>query len=407
MSSAAVVRASPLGRLFWPALIVGVAALIACIVGAFFDPAQFFRAYLAAYVYVLGLSHGCFLLVTIYHLTGGAWGFLLRRILEAGMRTLPLVTLLFIPIATPAGLVRLYPWAQPEWADWLHHLQHKEVYLNPPFFWGRAALYFIVWNAFAFVLDAWSRRQDEVGDPLLRDRLGLVSGLGLTAFGITITFAAVDWLMSIQPADHSSIFAPWLTSGELLTSLAFALVILAALAGRPPLAEVCSEDAVKDEGSLLFSFLIIWAYMIFFQFMLTWIANLPTDALFFLPRAQGGWYVVNWIIFCLEFVVPFFLLLQRPIKRNPWALGRVAGLILAVHWLYAFHQVMPPFDAPGLTDHWMDFLTPLALGGLWLAFFLWQLGRRPLLLAHDPNEESARTLRHKQEEEHRRERELQ
>jgi hypothetical protein len=396
-------RISALERARTPALGVGIVCLIVCVIGAFFDPDQFFRAYLAAYIYVLGIAHGCFMLVMIYHLTGGAWGLLIRRIAEAGTRTLPLLAVLFTPIA--CGLTNLYPWARPA-VPGMRELAHKEIYLNAPFFWVRAAVYFIAWCGIAFLLNVWSRRQDETGDRRYSERMGLLSAIGLVIFGITITFASVDWLMSLQPAFHSSIFGPLLASGELLQALSFTLIILAFVVKYPPLAEVCSGDALNDLGSLLFSFLIIWAYMVFFQFMLIWIADLPTDVLWFLPRSEGGWYYVVWLIFIFNFAIPFFLLLMRDVKRDARALARVGGLVLGSHILYSYYTVIPIFHADSLLEHWMDFLTPLGIGGVWLAYFLWQLGRRPLLPRHDPEQEHAVELHQLDLEEEAREREL-
>jgi hypothetical protein len=288
----------------------------------------------------------------------------------------------------------------------MKHLQEKQIYLNPAFFCGRAVFYFVVWNSFAYLLSSWSRRQDQAVDPELIHRLGLVSGLGLTAYGITINFATVDWLMSIQPAFHSSIVGPWFASGAVLMGLSFAVSVLAYLGTRPPLAHVCSQGALNDQGSLLFSFLIIWAYMEFFQFMLIWIANLPTDVLWYLPRSQGGWYYVAWAIFLLHFAAPFFLLLVRDIKRDVHKLAVVAALMLGMHLVHSFYTVLPAYHADRLTEHWMDFVMPWGVGGIWLAYYLWQLGRWPLLALHDVNFQSAEELRHKDEEEALHDREL-
>jgi hypothetical protein len=402
MISLAVPRADLLGGLQWRALAVGVIALAACIIGAIFSPTQFFRAYLTAYLFFLGIAHGCLAILMVYHLTGGAWGVLIRRILEAGMWTLPLLTLLFVPVA--CGLPELYLWAQPKTVEDTESLRHKAVYLNASFFWLRAALYFIGWVGLAYCLRTWSLRQDETGDPRMARRLVSLSGPGLVLYGITITFASVDWVMSLQPAFRSTIFGPLFASGELVSGMAFALIVLAWLATRPPLANVYSVEAFNDLGNLLFTFLIVWAYMAFFQFMLVWITNLRYDNIWYLPRSRDGWEWVAWALFVVGFAVPFFLLLVRDVKRNPAALGRVAAVILFMHLVYAYYQVMPAFAGTTIDQHCMDFLTPLAVGGPWLANFLWVFQRSPVVAPHDPNLESAVGFhRHDEEEEARRE----
>ncbi len=364
-----------LGRLQYTALAVGIVALVLCAIGAVFIPGPFFRAYLASFLFYLGIAHGCFLILMMYYLTGGAWGFLIRRPLEAGMRTLPLLAMLFVPIGL--GAADLYPWAQPHDGPISHEMQRRETYyLNLPFFWVRAGIGFAVWLIVAYFLSAWSRRQDETGDPRLARKLNLLAGPGLVLYGITFMFAMVDWVMSLQPAFHSSIIGPLFASGELLLGHAAALIVAAWLVRRPPLANVVSDEAIADLGNLLFSFLIIWAYMEFFQFMLIWIADLPGDVAWYLPRTDGGWYWVVWALFILHFAVPFVLLLFRAVAHSLRALPWVAGLLLIMHLVYLYVIVLPIFPETSLLQHWMDPLLPVGLGGLWLAFYLWNLQAR-------------------------------
>jgi hypothetical protein len=397
-----------LQRLQWRSLVVGVVAVAVCIVGVFINPAQFFRAYLGAYLFFLGIAHGCFATLMIYHLTGGAWGFLIRRILEAGMRTLPLLAVLFLPIALGVG--DLYIWARPDAVAASEELKHKQIYLNVPFFMARAVLYFVLWVGVAYLLSLWSRQQDQAEEPdraqQLANKLTTLSGPGLIIYGITLTFAVVDWVMSLQPAFRSTIFGPLFASGEILTGFACTLIVLAWLVVRPPLADMVSVEAVNDLGSLLFTFLILWAYMTFFQFMLIWIADLPYDVIWYLPRISGGW---QWVVLALvvgHFVIPFFLLLMRDIKRSPRALAALAGLILFMHLAYLYYQVLPAFPPADLADHWMDFVAPFAVGGLWLPYFLQDLKRDPLLPLHDVNQAAAVHFRELDREQQAREEEL-
>lgn len=393
------VSLDPLGAAGWQrwSLGAGVVALAISAIAAPFHPEQFFRAYLAAYLFYWGIALGSLAILMIHHLTGGAWGFLIRRILEAATRTLPLLAVLFTPIAWGVGY--LYLWAQPQAVAQSEKLQYQQFYLNPAFFWFRAAAYFLLWTAMAGLLNAWSHQQDRTGDPRYASRSMNFSGPGLVVYGITMHFVAIDWIMSLQTVFHSSIFGPLTATGQILSAHAFALVLLARLVQRPPLDEAASLKVVHDLGSLLFTFLVAWAYMAWFQFMLVWIANLPVDIVWYLPRAAGGWRAVAWAIFLLHFAVPFFLLLSRPLKRNPKALARVAGLVLFMQLVFLYYQVMPAFDAPRIDQHWMDFLTPVGIGGIWLAGFARQLAGQPLLPRHDPNRQYALHLRRLDEEE--------
>jgi hypothetical protein len=423
MTTLTPARRAVLDRLSMPLLGIGVLALAACAVGAYFDPPQFFRAYLTAYLFFLGIAHGCLAILMLYHLTGGAWGFLIRRILEAGMGTMPLLAILFAPLAW--GIGHIYPWANPELAASIKDIRDKQLYLNAGFFWVRAVIYFVLWVGLAWLLSSWSREQDRTGDPGATAKMVGLSAPGLIIYGVTITFASVDWVMSLQPGFRSTIFGPWFATGEILAGMACTLIVLGWILGPrreldplspheeavrtpdTPLADLVSVEALNDLGNLLFTFLIIWAYMTFFQFMLTWIADLPYDVSWYTPRGQGGWQYVAWAVFVLQFSVPFFLLLMRPIKRNPRTLGATAALILGMHLVFTYYQLMPSFvQATTLAQHWMDFLTPLGLGGLWVPYFLWQLTRAPLLPAHDANREGAIHLRYLDEEQAVREAEL-
>jgi hypothetical protein len=208
-------------------------------------------------------------------------------------------------------------------------------------------------------------------------------------FGIVTMFASVDWVMSLQQAFHSSIMGPLLASGQFLTGHAVAIIVVAALLRRAPLRLVVSDAAVADIGNLLFTWLIIWAYMEYFQFMLIWIANLPSDVAWYLARSDGPWYWIVWALFLLHFAVPFIALLFRAVAHNPRALTWLAGLILVMHIIYMYAMVLPTFPDTPIWQQWFAPLTMVGMGGLWLACYLWTLERWPLLPLHDPNQATA------------------
>jgi hypothetical protein len=388
------------------ALIAGVVALLPCCIATIWpvEREQFFRVYLVNFQFVADFALGSLALFMIYWLTSGAWGWFLRRFVEAGMRTLPLVAILFTPVAVGIGI--LYPWANPDLAKLSPQVKWASIYLNPTFFYWRAALYFILWMGLALLLTRWSREQDETSNPRIPRRCRLLCAPALVFYGVFITFASVDWSMSLQPSFHSTMFGPLYAVNQILPSMALAVIMLCILSSRPPFRNLISIEALTDMGSLLFAFLIIWAYMNYFQFMLIWIANLPDEAIYFLPRATAGWQYVIWAIFILGFVVPFFMLLSRDIKRNPRLLTIPAGLILFMNLVVRYWETEPPFQcqkdyyfAASMADHWMDFLMPIGLGGIWFAFYLYQLKRFPLVALHDFNQHHVGHLRYRDEEE--------
>ena len=377
-------RTAQLGRAERWCLLVGVVTLLVCVVGAPFQPAQFFRAYLTAYLFWFGLGLGAFAILMLYHLTGGAWGFLLRRVLEAAMRTLPLLAILFIPIGL--GMSYLYPWARPAEVAVSPELRYNRLYLNPSFWWFRAILFFALWIAIAAFVSAWSCEQDRTGARTLPRKLRLMAGPALVLYGVTITFASVDWTMSLTLAFYSTMWGPLFAAGQLVSAMAFSVLVIGWLVSTPPFRRVPSLEVFNDVGNLLFTFLIIWAYMAFFQFMLIWMANLRREVTWYLARSRNGWEWLAWFTLVFHFAVPFFLLLLRDVKRRPEALMRVAALVLFSHLVYLYWCVMPNFPDTVVTDHWMDFLAPLGIGGLWLAYFIWQLKAYPVLPRHRRSE---------------------
>ena len=386
-------------------LVVGLVALLISAAGAFLGGAdQFFRAYFAACVYFLGLSLGGMALLMLWHMTGGAWGYLVRRVFEAQMKTLPLLLLLFIPLAF--GVEHLYLWAQPKLVAVDRELAHQQFYLNRPFFLVRAAIYFAIWLLIAAALAARSRQQERTGAPILVWKFQRLSEVGLVLYGTTLHFAAFDWLETLQSTYHSTIFPFLVVSSQLVSAQAFAIVAFILISLRREAAAVVSTRALIDLGTILLAFLIIWAYMLWFQFMLGWIGDLSSDALWFMPRSRGGWYWVCWALGILGFGVPFFLLLMRSVKSRPTILVRVAGVVLFMQLVFAFYLVVPVFPAPSLTEHWMEFVTPFGVGGVWLAWFLDRLRRQPVLPPNDLNRESALHLRNMDEEDFERERAL-
>lgn len=360
-------------RLRRTALVAGLGGLVLCGVVALFSPSRFFRAYLVAYNFWLGVTLGCLVILMLQHLTGGAWGILLRRVLESASRTLLLLVVLFLPLLT--GLARLYAWVAPE-SDAEPLEEFKREYLNVPAFLARAAVYFAIWLTLSRFLNKWSTRQDSRGAPA--GKLQPFSALGLVLYGATITFAAVDWVMSLEPDWYSTIYPLLFAVGQLLGGVSFAVAVVLLLATRPPLADVIRPQHMRDLGNLLLLFVMFWAYLSFSQFLLIWAENLPEEIPWYVRRMQGGWEWVGVLLLAFQFGVPFLLLLFREVKHSPRALGIVAVLVLAMHFLDLVWWVEPAFGGVSLYV-FLDVAALIGVGGIWTWWFLGQLTQRPLL----------------------------
>jgi hypothetical protein len=380
--SAGAERPQDFSRLQRGALLAGAAVLAGCAVYGVFRPAPFFRAYLIGFRFWLSFPLGCIALVMVQHLTGGLWGAVLRPILEAASRTLPLVALLFLPLLL--GLHVLYPWTDTErYHENPAMLEKIQFYLNTPFFLARAAIYFAAWLVFAIFLNRWSREQTQHPTPTQPRRFRLISGPGLAVYGLTITFASVDWFMSVEPEWFSTIYGVIVAVGQLLAAFAFAVLITALLARRPPMADAVSPTVLNDLGGLLLAFTMLWAYVAFSQFLLIWAGNLPEEISWYLVRIANGWGWVALLLAVFQFFVPFALLLSKDVKQNPRALAATAILILVMRFVDAVWSTAPAFEDARWWDQWLIAAVPAGMGGLMIGTFLWQLSRRPLVFEYE------------------------
>jgi hypothetical protein len=387
----------------------GVGALL-CLLGLFLSPAYFFRGWLVGFVFWTGLTAGCLALLMLSHLSGGSWGVVIRRVMEAASRTWPVMLLLSVPLFF--GMQELYEWARPEIVRGDELLQHKSPYLNVPFFWIRMVFYFAVWGGLSWTLSRMSLRQDRGDDPGITRRMQVVAAPGLIAYCLLVTFAAVDWLMSLQPHWFSTIYGVYLIGSQGLASLAFLILIALFLYRREPMSRVLQPRHFHDWGKLMFAFVMLWAYFSWSQFLITWSGNLPEEIPFYLKRMQGGWGWLSIGIALFHFAVPFAVLLSRDIKRKPGILAWVAAFILIMRVVELFWQVEPAFQhglpgavegQPGVTHDispaaaashaeeaihpqfwWLYLAGPLAIGGAWLFWFARELKSRPLLPVQEP-----------------------
>jgi hypothetical protein len=360
----------------------GVLGLIVAGAGGLVDPDQFFRSYLIAYLFFIGIALGALGIVSLNHVTGGRWGVVVRRVCESAMLTLPLLLVLFVPLLL--GLTHLYEWARPEAVAHDAVLQHKHVYLNTPFFIVRLVLYFAVWMVVARYLVRWSHEQDATGDPEVVRRLQFLGRGALLLYSLTMTFASVDWAMSLEPHWSSTIYGILIIGGQVLSAFVFVIPVLALVVDREPFTTLITPEQFHDLGKLMLAFVMLYAYFAFSQFLIIWSGNLPEETPWYLARLNGGWQYIAIGLVLFQFALPFAILLSRSLKRNARRLAVVALLVLGARLIDLFWLIKPSFSPQRFALHWMDVAAVLGVGGVWLSFFLWRLRDQPLLPLHDP-----------------------
>jgi len=368
-------------------LTAGAAGALVSLAGLFMNPTQFMQSYLMGYMLVLGIALGCLALGMVHQLSGGAWGVVIRRPIGAASRTLPLLTLLFVPIVF--GLHRLYIWTDAAVVAHDEVLQHKALYLNVPFFLARAAIYFAVWNLLTFFLNRWSLEQDRTADPRMARRMQRLSAIGLLGYGLTITFASFDWLMSLEPHWFSTIFGVLVMGGQGLAALAFLIIVLAWLSRRAPLDAIVVPGHFHDLANLMLAFVMLWAYFSFSQYLIIWAGNLPHEIGWYQHRLTNDWRFIGMALIVFHFAVPFVLLLSRTIKRQSGLIVIVAAGILVVRVVDLFWLIAPDFHPQGIFVSWLDVVLPLSLFAIWAGAFVWQLRGRAILPVHDPQFDEA------------------
>jgi hypothetical protein len=366
---------------------LAVGLMFAVIAGGLYNtrPDEFYRAYLLGFMCWLGVALGSMAILMIRHLTGGGWGTVIRRILGAAMRTLPLLAILFIPVLF--GIHRLYIWAQPLSNIPDKHLrehleQITQTYLTVDGFIIRAVFYFVVWNVLSFLLSKWSKETDRPGAPDNSGRFKAVSGPGLILYGFTISFAAIDWVMSLDPSWISTIFGLIILIGEVLSAMCFAVVVECILFNYKPMSEMLKPDFVHDHGKWMLAFLMMWAYFSFSQWLIIWAGNLPSEITFYLRRLNGGWGSIGLFLAVFHFAVPFAVLLSRPFKRDIRRLVWLAVWLMLMRYLDLFWIIEPNFSKT-LVLTLADVVVPIAIGGIWLWYFFRNLASLPLLPAYD------------------------
>lgn len=376
------------------ALMVGVIASIALIIGAFIGPDaydHFLRAYLAGFVLWTGASLGCMALLMTNHLSAGKWGLIIRRPLEAGAAQFPLMFILFIPIAV--GIGHLYPWVQgsARWSmlswDAQKIILHKaHLMLNPTWFLIRWPIYFFIWWAFSSTMRRWSLQRD--ANPLARDWqriLENIGGLGLVVYSLTMTFAIVDWIMSLDATWFSTIYGLIFLAGQGLTAFSICIITILLLSQEEPMRTLLRKTEMHDLGKLMLAFVMLYAYLSFSQWLIIWSGNLPQELQWYLNRLAGNWINLGRFLILFEFAVPFALLLSRRLKKQPGFMVPLCTFIIFIRTVDLYWMVEPNFitHQSQISFNWMYLAAPLAIGGFWVFSYIRTLKSATLMPSYD------------------------
>ncbi len=366
------------------ALVVGIGGLVVSAIGAAMDLDQFIRSWLIGFLFCLGLTLGSLALLMLQHLSGGQWGLVSRRIFEAASRNLPVVALLFIPILL--RMPAIFEWVRPEAAE-NAIIQAKAGYLNQGFFIVRAVFYFAFWMMLVVLLNRWSAEQDRGQGTTPADsvRFRTVSAPGLLFLVLTVTFASVDWIMSLDPEWFSTIFGLLTVAGWGLNAFALSIIVLSMLQRSGVAVDVLKPRHFHDLGKLLLAFVMLWAYLSFSQYLIIWSGNLPEEIPWYVKRTTGSWGYVAIALVIGHFMLPFTLLLSQDLKKRPALLSRVAMFIIVMRMVDLIWLVEPNFrPGTGFPIHWLDITVPVGLLGIWLFLFARNLRSRAVMPVNDP-----------------------
>lgn len=395
-------------------LIVGVVGLGAVAVGAAFDVRQAAFSYLMAFVFWHSIAFGGLIHLMIQHAINASWGVVVRRLAEGVAGTFPVLALLFLPLL--AGLEVLYPWVrvgvEGGGGEAARALERRS-YLNVPFFCLRTAVYFSVWIVIAWILQRWTLRQaalveggegdggEESGGASLHGeesrrrsvelarKQRVLSAVGLPVVAFVVTFAAIDWVMSLEPDWFSTIFGVYYFSGSATAIVALLILLCFALQRRGYLRGVVTLSHYHALGKLLLVFVIFWAYIAFMQFLVIWIADIPREVEWYLVRSSGSWAVVAALLVVGHFVIPFCALLSWRLKRRPVALAAVGGWVIALHLVDVYWLILPALHHDGSRPNWLDLAALAGVGGVMVAYGIWRFRGRVVAPIGDPRYEDS------------------
>ena len=360
------------------ALIIGVVGLGLAILATLLPVERdaFLKSYIWAYAFWLGVALGCGVICMIHNLTGGRWGQTGKRIWLAGNGTIVVMAVLSLPLLFGTYCGHVWLWAQSDFAETFATMPHKHAFFNPQLVYLRGVVYFIVWIGSAYMLARAQRRIESTNSYPVRWFYARFSAGCIVAYVITVTFAVIDWVMSLEPYYYSTMYALIFAVGQVLSAFAFALVVVTLLMRSKTYEGKLSVDQYADLGTMTFGFMILWAYTAFFQFLISWMGNLQNEMHWYVVRNLGFWHFLSVVLILFEFCVPFVLLLQRPIKRNPAILFWIAVLLVLMRLVDLYWLIKPAFQTGRVS--WLDPVLLVGIGGIFMWRFLGKLQSGPL-----------------------------
>jgi hypothetical protein len=386
MASNPTSTATGVARWQTPALIVGVIGLAASVLLMFVLPdgrIDFFRSWLTSYLFWFSVAAGSLAVLMLQYVTGGEWGLMVRRPLGAAARTMPLMFVLFLPILTPMGMQAVYPWMNGEWMGENPLLHGKLAWLNYNRFAIFAVIYFAIWIAMAWRLRVLSLRFYEDRAPETELARRKLSAAGLVIIVLTLTFASIDWMMSIEPLWFSTMYGITFTVGCALSALTFVTFFLTRIADTPAMRGVLKPSHLRDLGNLMLAFVMFYTYTAFSEFLLIWYANIKEEIPHYLWRERGGWGVVAAAVVLGHFFLPFFLLLMRSIKDRAQTIGWVAILVLVMRYVTIYWVVAPSWTKEVFHYSLLGPTTVVGIGGIWMWAFIGQLKGQTIIPIHE------------------------
>lgn len=379
-STSTTQQSTGVARMQMPALVLGIIGVAGSAFGFFTDPQTAFRAWVAPFIFWFLIAAGSLAVLCLQYTTGGEWGVLIRRPLGAAARTIPLFLVFGLPIAF--GLSHIYQWANPEIVAHDALLQKKQLWLNPQGWMIRAVVYFALWTLWAWRIRVLSNEFAKSRSPYTELSRRKWAASGLLMFVLSITFASVDWVMSLEPKWYSTMYGISFTIGAGLSAFAFVTFFLTTISQTKAMEGILKPMHFRDLGNLMLAFTMLWAYTNFSQFLLVWYGNIKEETPYYLKRMHHGWGIISAALILFHFFLPFFMLLMRNIKDRPQTIAVVTIIVLAMRFVDAYWLVGPAYYEH-FSVSWITIFAFLAIGGLWLFTFIWQLKGQTIIPIHE------------------------
>lgn len=364
-----------------PSLIVGIIGLVLAAVGFFTNREDFFRAYLPSYIFWFSIVAGALGVLMLQYMTGGEWGLMIRRPLGAAARTMWVMAILFIPILL--GLKSIYPWANEEWAKSDPVIRLKLEYLNAGRFTAFAVFYFVCWILWAWRIRALSVKFYQDRSPYTDLARRRWAGAGLPMIVLTLTFASIDWMMSLEPKWMSAMYGITFFVGCALSAFAMVTFFLSQLAQTEAMTGILKPSHLRDLGNLLLAFVLFYAYTSFSEYLLIWYGNMHEEIPHFIIRQHGVWGVMAAMLVLFHFFLPFFMLLMRAIKDRPQTIAIVTVIIVVMRYIATYWLIAPAWYGENFHYSWINLATLAGIGGIWMFAFIHQLKGQTIIPIHE------------------------